>query len=136
MDHRSPCAISYGEANHWNAEYMFKSDKPLLVRSLSLFHLVLPFYLVWLVYVLGYDSRAWILHTFLFWTVVLVCYFFTKSSDNINWIFGIGSPPQQKISPTLYLALLMLGVPICIYLPTHFFLGAFMHEPWRRPLVD
>jgi hypothetical protein len=108
------------------AEYMFKSDKPPFVRGLSLFHLVLPFFLVWLVYVLGYDSRAWILQTFLFWTVVLVCYLFTNPPDNINWVFGFGSQPQQKISSTLYLALLMLGVPICIYLPTHFFLGAVM----------
>jgi len=108
------------------AEYMFKSDKPLFVRGLSLFHLVLPFFLVWLVYVLGYDSRAWILQTFLFWTVVLVCYLFTNPSDNINWVFGIGSQPQQKISPRLYLVLLMLTVPICIYLPTHFFLATVM----------
>ena len=105
---------------------MFKSDKPLFVRGLSLFHLVLPFFLVWLVYVLGYDSRAWILQTFLFWTVVLVCYLFTKPSDNINWVFGIGSQPPQKISPKLYLVLLMVAVPICIYLPAHFFLATVM----------
>jgi hypothetical protein len=108
------------------AEYMFKSDEPLFVRALSLFHLVLPFFFVWLVYVLGYDSRAWILQTVLFWTVVLACYFFTRPSDNINWVFGIGSQPQKKISPTLYLVLLMIAVPICIYLPTQFFLAAVM----------
>jgi hypothetical protein len=108
------------------AEYMFKSDKPPFVRGLSLFHLVLPFFLLWLVYVLGYDSRACIVQTFLFWTVVLVCYFFTRPSDNINWVFGIGDRRLQKISATLYLALLMVSVPICVYLPTHFFLAAFM----------
>jgi hypothetical protein len=108
------------------AEYMFKSDQPLFVRGLSLFHLVLPFFLVWLVYVLGYDSRAWILQTVLFWTVVLVCYYFTKPADNINWVFGIGSQPQKKISSALYLALLMIAVPIFIYLPTHFFLASVM----------
>jgi hypothetical protein len=108
------------------AEYMFKSDKPLFVRGLSLFHLVLPFFLLWLVYILGYDSRAWILQTFLFWTVAVVCYYFTEPVDNINWVFGIGSQPRKKISPTLYLALLMLAVPICIYLTTHFFLAAVM----------
>jgi hypothetical protein len=67
------------------AEYMFKSDEPLFLRGLSLFHLVLPFFLVWLVYALGYDSRAWILQIFLFWAVMLICFFFTKPSDNINW---------------------------------------------------
>ena len=116
------------------AEYMFKCDKPLFVRGLSLFHLVLPFFLVWLVYVLGYDSRGWILQTFLFWTVVLVCYFFTKPSDNINWVFGFGSRPQHKIASTLYLALLMVSVPICVYLPTHFFLAAFMPRAILRDL--
>lgn len=108
------------------AEYMFEPGQPLFVRGLSLFHLALPFVLVWLVYVLGYDSRAWILQTFLFWTVVLVCYFFTKPSDNINWVFGIGSQPQMKISPRLYLASLMVAIPVCIYLPTHFLLAAVM----------
>ena len=81
------------------AEYMFKSDKPPFVRGLSLFHLVLPFFLVWLVYVLGYDSRAWILQTVLFWMVVLVCYLFTNPPDNINWVFGFGSQRQQKSPP-------------------------------------
>jgi hypothetical protein len=118
------------------AEYMFETDKPLFVRGLSLFHLILPFFLLWLVYVLGYDARAWILQTFLFWTVVLLGYYFTKPADNINWVFGIGSQPQKKISSTLYLALLMLAVPICIYLPTHFFLAAVMpREMWRGTLV-
>ncbi|HEY6367431.1 MAG TPA: membrane-associated protein [Candidatus Binatia bacterium] len=106
------------------AEYMFKSDKPPFVRGLSLFHLLLPFFLAWLVYVLGYDSRAWILQTVLFWMVVLVCYYFTKPSDNINWVFGIGSQRRQKISPRLYLVLLLITIPVCIYLPTHFFLYA------------
>jgi hypothetical protein len=114
------------------AEYMFKSDQPLFVRGLSLFHLVLPFFLVWVVYVLGYDSRAWILQTVLFWTVVLVCYYFTKPADNINWVFGIGSQPQKKISSALYLALLMIAVPIGIYLPTHFFLASVMPRGMLR----
>jgi hypothetical protein len=117
------------------AAYMFKSDKPPFVRGLSLFHLVLPFFLLRIVYVLGYDPRALIMQTFFFWTVVLVCYFFTKPSDNINWVFGIGVQPQKKISSTLYLALLLLAVPICIYLPTHFFLGAFMPRVMATDLV-
>lgn len=108
------------------AEYMFKPDKPLFVRGLSLFHLALPFFLVWLVYFLGYDPRAWIAQTFLFWTVVLMCYFFTEPSENINWVFGIGSEPQMKISPGVYLVSLMIVIPACVYLPTHFLLAAVM----------
>jgi hypothetical protein len=110
------------------AEYMFESDKPLFLRGLSLFHLALPFFLVWLVYRLGYDRRAWIAQTVFFWAVSLVCFFFTEPSENINWVFGPGSQPQQKIAPGLYLALLLAFVPVCVYLPTHFLLQAFMRE--------
>jgi hypothetical protein len=108
------------------AEYMFKADQPVFVRALSLFHLVLPFFLLWLVHRFGYDPRAWIAQTVLFWVVLLVCFFFTKPSENINWVFGPASGPQQKISPGTYLTLLLVAVPICIYLPTHLLLHAVM----------
>jgi hypothetical protein len=110
------------------AEYMFKSDKPLFVRGLSLFHIALPFLLIGLVYRLGYDERALTAQTIFSWMVLVVCFFFTKPSDNINWVFGPGKQPQQKISPALYLLLLLIAVPICIYLPTHFILGAMVSK--------
>jgi hypothetical protein len=110
------------------AEYMFKSDIPLFVRGLSLFHLVLPFLLVWLVYRLGYDQRAWIVQTVLFWVVLLLCFFFTEPSQNINWAFGPGNEPQQKIAPGFYLALLLVIVPVCVYLPTHFLLKELLSK--------
>jgi hypothetical protein len=103
-------------------DYMFKSDKPLWLRGLSLFHLALPPLLLWLVYCFGYDRRAWIAQTILFWVVVPICFFFTKPSENINWVFGPGERPQQRISPRLYFISIMAGVPLFIYLPTHFLL--------------
>src|SRR5207249_11962669 len=45
------------------AEYMFRADNPLFVRGLSLFHVALPFLLLWLVYRLGYNWHAWIAQT-------------------------------------------------------------------------
>jgi hypothetical protein len=108
------------------SEYMFKSDQPLFVRALSLFHLVLPFFLLWLVHSVGYDRRAWIAQTVFFWVILLVCFFLTERSENINWVFGPGKQPQQTIAPGLYLALVLAVVPICVYLPTHFFLMKIM----------
>jgi hypothetical protein len=104
------------------SEYMFKADQPLFVRGLSLFHVVLPFLLLWLVYSLGYDRRAWLGQTVFFWIILLVCFFFTDPSENINWAFGPGNEPQHKIAPVFYLALVLAVVPIGVYLPTHFFL--------------
>jgi len=108
------------------AEYMFRADNPLFVRGLSLFHVVLPFLLLWLVYRLGYNWHAWIAQTILAWVVLLLCFFFTKPAKNINWAFGLGKRPQHWVPPGVYLAILMAVLPICIYFPTHLALQAIM----------
>jgi hypothetical protein len=108
------------------AEYMFQTDKPRLLRGLSLFHLVLPFLLLWLVSRLGYDRRAWIAQTLMAWVVLPVCYCCTEPSDNINWVFGPGQQPQTWMRPGLYVILLMVFFPLCVYLPTHLALRAMM----------
>jgi hypothetical protein len=103
--------------------YMFKPEIPLLVRGLSLFHVWLPFLLLWLVWRLGYDRWAWVAQTILSVLVLLVCYFWTAPADNINWVLGPGEQPQSWAPPELYLALLMAFFPLGIYLPTHWVLG-------------
>jgi hypothetical protein len=108
------------------AEYMFEADKPLYLRGLSLFHLVLPVLLLWLAYRLGYDRRAWVAQTVLAWAILLVCFFLTDPSENINWTFGPGPEPQNWVAPGLYLILLMVAFPVCVYLPTHLALRALM----------
>jgi hypothetical protein len=108
------------------AGYMFEADKPLYLRGLSLFHLVLPFLLLWMTYRLGYDRRAWLAQTVLAWAILLVCFFFTDRAENINWVFGPGREPQDWVAPGLYLALLMVAFPVGVYLPTHLTLRALM----------
>jgi len=108
-------------------EYMFQADKPLWLRMLSLFHLVIPFLLLWLVYRLGYDSRGLIVQTLFGWAVLLVCFFFTDPVENINWVFGPGQP-QHRLAPASYFTLVMAFFPLCVYLPTHFALTAL----WAR----
>jgi hypothetical protein len=108
------------------AGYMFKADQPLWLRGLSLFHVPLPVILLWQVCCFGYDSRAWIVQTSLFWLVMPVCFFFTRPEENINWVFGPGTPPQRKIPAGVYLLLLLIGAPLFIYLPTHVLLRAML----------
>jgi hypothetical protein len=76
------------------ATYMFAPDTSRLLRGLSLFHLVLPFLLLWLVARLEYDPRAWLVQTLLAWVVLPVCYWYTDPADNIYWVFGPGQRPQ------------------------------------------
>ena len=106
------------------AGYMFDPSKPRYVRALSLFHVVLPIVLLWLLSVLGYDRRALIAQTILAWIVLPVTYAVVRPGDeNINWVRGLGER-QKRLAPIVYLALLMLAFPLCLFLPTHFVLNA------------
>jgi len=102
--------------------YMFDSKISLSIRALSLFHIILPLLIVWLLYRFGYDTRALIAQTLLAWIVLPVSYFLTKPSENINWVYGPGGGPQKWMPAALYLVLLMLAFPLVLYLPTHFLL--------------
>lgn len=104
--------------------YMFDSKILLSIRALSLFHIVLPIVVVWIVSRLGYDGRAFLAQSVLAWVVLLMSYLLTKHSENVNWVHGFGSGPQRWMSPRLYLATLMLLFPLVIYLPTHLILSA------------
>ena len=102
--------------------YMFDSKIPLSIRALSLFHVVLPILLLWLLYRLGYDRRALLAQTLLAWIVLPLSYFLTKPSDNVNWVYGLGGGTQKWLPAPLYLVLLMIAFPLVLYLPTHFLL--------------
>jgi hypothetical protein len=108
------------------SRYMFDPKLPLFVRGLSLFHVWLPPLLLWMVYRLGYDHRAWMAQTVLGCLVLLLCYLGTNRAKNVNWAFGPWGTPQSRISPRWYLALLMLAFSIGVYLPTHLLLMAIM----------
>jgi hypothetical protein len=101
--------------------YMFNSEVPLSVRLLSLYHGWLPFFLLWLIWRLGYDRRAWIVQSLLTWVVLPICYFFTDPGRALNGVFGpSGEHPQTWMAPAGYLALMMVFYPVCVYLPSHF----------------
>ena len=106
-------------------QYMFNSEIPIFVRGLSLFHIVLPPLLLWLLYRFGYQRRALIYQTVLAWLVLLITYLLTEPSANINWIYGFGREPQTWMPERMYLGLLMIATPLLFYLPTHFVLGRF-----------
>lgn len=104
------------------SSYMFDTTIQRPVRALSLFHIVLPPLLLWMVYRLGYDERALLAQTVLAWVVLPLSYWLGKPSENVNWVRGLRGRPQTWMPGPLYLVLLMLALPLIIYLPTHFVL--------------
>ncbi len=106
------------------ADYMFESDRPLYLRAISLFHVVLPVLLVWLVWTLGYDPRALAAQTALAWVVLPITYWLTGPELNINWVYCLPTRPQTRFTPLQYLGLVMVAFPVVVYLPTHILLLA------------
>lgn len=104
------------------SDYMFDKQKPLYLRALSLFHVILPVVMIYILVVLGYDERAPFYQILLSWLVLFLTYLLTDPEENINWAFGPGTKPQKKISAPLYLLVIMILVPLLIFVPSHFLL--------------
>jgi hypothetical protein len=113
------CRLIAGASLTGLSSYMFDPKISLRIRALSLFHIPLPILLVWMIYRLGYDSRALVAQTLLAWMILLVSYLFSDRSQNINWVYGFGDKPQTRMPALLYLALLMIVFLVVVYLPSH-----------------
>jgi hypothetical protein len=108
--------------------YMFATDNTPLFKFFSLFHVFLPVLLLWMIYRLGYDRRAVYAQTLLIWVLLPICYLATDPERNLNWVFGIGSPPQTWVPGPLYLVFLMCAYPLLVLIPTHFILKSVFNE--------
>jgi hypothetical protein len=122
--------------------YMFNPGLSLFTRGLSSFHFWLPFLVVFIVWRVGYDRRAFAAWTGLALSLMLVCYFLMPAPPpppdnpnlpvNINYVYGPSDDqPQHWMPPLAYLALLMCTLPLAIYLPTHLLLSKLFGEPER-----
>jgi hypothetical protein len=121
-------------------DYMFAADHSLFLRSLSLFHGWLPFFLVYLVWKLGYDRRALVTWTVLAWVLVLICFFFMPPPNpdpgltpvNINYVWGMSdNAPQTWVSPGVWVVGMLVVLPVLLFAPVHFLLARMMPEAPR-----
>lgn len=110
-------------------EYMFDPHISLAIRLLSLFHVVTPPLLLWAVWKLGYDRRAWIYQTLTSWIVLPINYFWRPQFD-VNWARGPFFREQHVVPGLVYLLAYMIVVPAVVYWPTHRFLE-WLSERWR-----
>jgi len=113
-------------------EYMFDPNLPLLIRILSLFHVVTPPLVLWAIWRLGYDPRGWKLQTLTAWIVVPVNFWWRPQMD-VNWARGLFFHEQHLMAGWMYLATYLIVVPLCIYCPTHLVLRWITRRlGWRR----
>jgi hypothetical protein len=110
-------------------EYMFDPNIPLLIRLLSLFHVLTPPLLLWMVWRLGYDARGWKLQTLTTWIVIPINYFWRPQFD-VNWARGLFFREQHSVPGVLYVLIYLIVVPAVVYFPTHLFL-AWLTRRWQ-----
>jgi hypothetical protein len=101
--------------------YMFDARLPRYLRALSLYHLFMPFVLVWLVLRLGYDPRALPAQTLLMWLVLMLTWW-VNPEDNVNFVRGPSRQGRTGLHPLVYLGLLMLVTLLLLCVPTHWLL--------------
>jgi hypothetical protein len=110
-------------------EYMFDPHLSLAVRLLSLFHVVTPALVLWLIYRLGYDPRGWKLQSVMTWIVVPVNYFW-RPEQNVNWARGLFYREQHVVPGVVYLVAYLVVVTFFVYWPTHRLLAGW--AKWER----
>ncbi len=113
--------------------YMVDTRLTLFLRSLSLYHVWLPFLLIYLLYQLGYDKRGLFIWTAIAWVACIVSFCFLPPSGaivadldtpiNVNMVFGFDNKkPQDWLDPVAYLIIWMFTLFTMFFLPAHFIL--------------
>lgn len=113
--------------------YMFDDSIPLFVRALSSFHGWLPVALIWLLWRIGYDRRAFLRQAALAVALLVLCYLVGPEppasahgqawAGNINYVYGmVDGKPQTAMTSPLWLLLLAAVNVVAFHVPTHFVL--------------
>ncbi len=117
------------------ADYMFDANRSLFLRLLSLFHGWLPFLLIFLVWRIGYDRRAFWSWTVVAWVLLLISFFLMPPPTpnpglipvNINYVWGMNDYAAQTwVPPYVWFVGQLIGLPLLAYAPTHLVLARFM----------
>lgn len=111
-------------------EYLFDPHLSLAIRLLTLFHVVTPPLLLWLIHRVGYDSRGWKMQALMTWIVVPINHYWRPEYD-VNWARGLFYREQHVLPGIVYLLVYLVTVTFAVYWPTHLLLAH-----WARARED
>ncbi len=112
-------------------QYLFDTSEPLWIRLLSLYHLVLPVLVLWLLYRVGYDKRGWALQSAIALPVFIASRF-TPPQKNMNFAFADSFFHRQWGPAPVHLLVIWLFMVFVVYLPTHLLLERIFPQPKSR----
>lgn len=102
--------------------YLFNDQLALIARLSSLYHVGLPVLAIWLCHRIGYDARGLPLQCALGSAVVLAGWVFGDPERNLNYVHAPFGIEQTWLPEALYLAVLLAGNALLIFLPGHLLL--------------
>jgi hypothetical protein len=114
-------------------EYLFDARFPLWVRLLSLYHLLLPFLLLWALSRVGYDRRGWALQSAIAILLLVLSRIAATPEKNINFAFTDPFFHRAWGPAPVHLALTSLFLIVVVYLPTHLLLARLFPPPQSTP---
>lgn len=120
-------SLLLGTAPFGGVDYLYNPEIPLFVRLLSLYHLLLPWVLLWLVLRLGYDRAAWKYWMPLGLSILALSFLLSSPERNVNWVWGAGREPQDWLHPLGWLSLLLVFC-VLLWWVTH----RLLDRAWRR----
>lgn len=95
------------------ADYMFDPELSPVFKFVSMNHAFLLYLLIWMIWRLGYDRRAFLVQTFFASVVVFFSYLLTTDMHgpvgNLNKVYGLSDGgPQTFMLPWLWVALVIV----------------------------
>lgn len=109
-------------------EYLTDPRYPLWIRSLTVFHVVMPLLLLWGVYLMGYDGRGWTLQCAIALPIFILARF-TSPSSNIDFAFSDPFFHRAWGPAPTHILVIWLFMVIIVYWPTHLLLKRCFRPP-------
>lgn len=112
----------FGQHLFGGTEYMWMSEYPLWIRSLSFFHVALPFVQLWALRRTGYDLRGWKLQSLITFALMLIG-LLLRPEKNLNYIYTDPLFHRAWGPPLVHVLLVCIAIVVVFYLPTHLLLS-------------
>jgi hypothetical protein len=106
-------------------DYMFEEANPKLNYVVSLFHLWVPAILIYGLFFVRYNRKAFRIQSGISLMLILLSYWLTDDmfgpAGNLNQVYGPSAKsPQTWMHPWLWMFVIWIYTIVVIYLPTHF----------------
>jgi hypothetical protein len=120
------------------SDYMFDPNLSAFNKAVSLFHVWMPYVLLYSLRIVRYNRWALIGQTMTGSIAILLSFLLTKDmfgpAGNLNKVYGLSDKePQTWVAPWLWLIVVMAYCFLCIYLPMHFLFAWLFKKQRHNP---